>query len=78
MAFGLSCERYRDEPEIHDAFRDFIYKETGWKIVTCEGEYYGLTAERYRIFKAGYKRCLTTVEPDTTVVQQARSESGAG
>ena len=78
MALGLSCERYREEPEIHEAFRDFVYKETGWKIVTCEGEYYGLTAERYRIFKAGFKRCLTIIKPDTTGTHKADSECGAG
>lgn len=60
MSIGLDCERYKEEPEIHEAFRDFIYKETGWKIVTCEGKYSGLTAERYKAFRSGYKRGLTT------------------
>ena len=31
MSIGLDCDRYKEEPEIHEAFRDFIYKETGWK-----------------------------------------------
>ena len=60
MSIGLDRERYKEEPEIHEAFRDFIYKETRWKIVTYEGKYHGLTAERYTVFKAGFKRGLTT------------------
>lgn len=45
-----------DESEIDRAFHDFIYSETGWKIISMDGSYYGKTAERYTAFKAGYIR----------------------
>lgn len=47
-----------DEKLIMEAFRDFIYKETGWKITTLNGLYHGVTADRYKAFKAGYIRGL--------------------
>ena len=53
-------DSWEEEKEIHQAFRDFIYNETGWKMVYCDGSYVGLTAERYKIFKAGYKKGSTT------------------
>jgi len=52
-------DTWEEEKEIHQAFRDFIYNETGWKMIYLEGAYCGITAERYKIFKAGYKKGLS-------------------
>lgn len=47
-----------DEKLIMEAFRDFIYKETGWKITMFNGVYHGVTVDRYKAFRAGYIRGL--------------------
>lgn len=43
-----------DEPEILEAFRSFVRKETSWYVMWQNGEFSGKTAERYECFKAGY------------------------
>lgn len=47
---------YDKEYNIHDAFRDYVYYKTGWKIVYDgkTGEYVGKTKERYEIFRFGW------------------------
>lgn len=47
-------KNYHNEPEIHDAFRKYIYEHTNWKIVYYDDDYYGKTKERYELFRAGY------------------------
>lgn len=43
-----------EEKEIHIAFKDFIYKETSWKMYFENGAYMGKTAERFKAFRAGF------------------------
>lgn len=52
-----------NEQEIQNAFRDFIYKDTSWRMFFKDGKYYGLTEERYNVFKAGFEYGLKSRNP---------------
>ncbi len=49
-----TIDEMQKELTIHKLFRDYIYNETGFKIITMKGKYYGKTLERFQFFKSGY------------------------
>ena len=42
------------EIEIVRAFEKYIYDSTNKRIFSQDGRYFGITLERYEMFKAGY------------------------